>query len=299
MQIRNFLTPQDFLHTCAPILERDEAANNLMLGLAQDLIVHPPADPSQVLMYAFAEEVIHGNPLHGHVHAHAAEPYCFLLQTDAQRGMVVSVTDKLPEERLPIIVACLRGMHPELAGIQGPRALAKRMADMWTSHAELHFNQLLYTCDRVVPPTSVPTGRRRMATAADLRFLPEWLMGFAMDTMTIAMTREQAKKQAVKRLADGAIQIWEDGAAVSMLMIIRPTKTGCMVGYVYTPPALRGRGYASALVAEATQEQLDRGKAFVALFTDEANPTPNKIYRALGYEEMGAYAHYWLHPEKS
>lgn len=299
MQIRNFRTPQDFLHTCAPILERDEAANNLMLGLAQDLIVHPPADPSQVLMYAFAEEVIHGNPLHGHVHAHGGEPYCFLFQSDARRGMVIAVTDQFPAERLPVIVACLRSMHPNIAGLLGQRDLVRHWAEMWTSHFELHFDQLLYTCTRVIPPAHKAAGRRRMATASDLRFLPEWLMSFAVESMTIAMTQEQAEKHAANRLADGAIQIWEDGAAVSMLMIIRPTKTGCMVGYVYTPPALRGRGYASALVAEATQEQLDRGKAFVALFTDEANPTSNKIYRALGYEQIEEFAHYWLHPEKS
>lgn len=299
MQIRKFLTPQDFLHNCAAILERDEAGNNLMLGLATDLIAHPPADSSHVLLYAFAEEVIHGDPLQGHAHAHAGEPYCFMLQSDERRGMVVSVTDKLPEERLPIIVACLRGMHPELGGLLGPRALVKRMADMWTSHAELHFNQLLYTCTQVIPPARKAVGRQRMATMADLDFLSACMMGFATESNTIAMTQEQAEKHAIKRLADGAIQVWEDGAAVSMLMIIRPTKTGCMVGYVYTPPALRGRGYASTLVAEATQEQLDRGKAYVALFTDESNPTANKIYQEIGYQQVSAHAHYWLHPEKS
>jgi predicted GNAT family acetyltransferase len=61
---------------------------------------------------------------------------------------------------------------------------------------------------------------------------------------------------------------------------------------VYTPPGLRGRGYASALVAAVSQLALDRGAATCALATDLANPTANRIYQALGYRpvtDMTAY----------
>jgi uncharacterized protein len=296
MQIRNFLTPEDFLHTCSPILERDELVNNLILGLAGDLIQRPAANRADVLMYAFAPEEIHGNPLHGHAHAHAGKPYLFAFQSDAQRGMVIAATDQLPADRIPVIVACLRSMHPGIAGIVGPRALVKQMAELWTPNSELHFNQLVHETRQVIPPARMAQGHGRMATSADMDFLPDWVVAFAKDSMTITMTREQAEKQAATRLAEGAIQIWEDGGAVSMLMIIRPTKTGCMVGYVYTPPQHRSRGYASALVAAATQAELDRGRSFVGLFTDEANPTSNKIYQAIGYQPVTEFAHYWLHP---
>lgn len=296
MQIRNFLTPEDFLHTCGPILERDEPVNNLILGLAADLIHRPALNKAEVLMYAFAPEEIHGDPVHGHAHAHAGEPYLFCFQSDAQRGMAIAATAQLPLERLPVIVACLRSMHPGIKGLVGPRALVKQMAELWTPKVELHFNQIVHATSQVIPPARPAQGRRRMATQADMAFLPDWMMAFAKESMTIEMTRPQAEKQAANRFADGAIQIWEDGAAVSMLMIIRPTKTGCMVGYVYTPPQHRSHGYASALVAEATQAELDRGRAFVGLFTDEANPTSNKIYHAIGYQPLAEFAHFWLHP---
>lgn len=55
---------------------------------------------------------------------------------------------------------------------------------------------------------------------------------------------------------------------------------------MYTPPELRGRGSASALVAAANQAQLDAGRRFCFLFTDLANPTSNKIYRDIGYEPV-------------
>ena len=64
------------------------------------------------------------------------------------------------------------------------------------------------------------------------------------------------------------------------------TPHGIRIGPVYTPPERRSRGYASSLTAAASQDQLDRGREFVFLFTDLGNPTSNKIYQAIGYEPV-------------
>jgi predicted GNAT family acetyltransferase len=40
------------------------------------------------------------------------------------------------------------------------------------------------------------------------------------------------------------------------------------------------------VTAAASQDQLDRGRHFVFLFTDLSNPTSNKIYQAIGYERV-------------
>ena len=47
----------------------------------------------------------------------------------------------------------------------------------------------------------------------------------------------------------------------------------------------RGRGYASACVAEVSRQILAAGDR-PCLFTDQANPTSNKIYEALGYRRV-------------
>ena len=64
------------------------------------------------------------------------------------------------------------------------------------------------------------------------------------------------------------------------------TPNGIRVGAVYTPPEKRRRGYASALVAALSQEQLDGGKKFCFLYTELANATSNKIYQQVGYEPV-------------
>ena len=60
------------------------------------------------------------------------------------------------------------------------------------------------------------------------------------------------------------------------------------VGPVYTPPEQRRKGYASAAVAEVSQRFLDAG-ARVCLYTDQANPTSNGIYQALGYRRWSTW----------
>ena len=54
------------------------------------------------------------------------------------------------------------------------------------------------------------------------------------------------------------------------------------IGPVYTPRERRGRGFASSAVAEVAQRLASAGER-VCLFTDQANPTSNGIYQALGF----------------
>ena len=58
------------------------------------------------------------------------------------------------------------------------------------------------------------------------------------------------------------------------------------IGPVYTPPALRGRGYAGAATAAVSQAALDAGTREVVLYTDLANPVSNALYERLGYRPV-------------
>ena len=58
---------------------------------------------------------------------------------------------------------------------------------------------------------------------------------------------------------------------------------------MYTPSAQRGRGWASNAVAEISRRTQAKD-ARVCLFTDQANPTSNKIYAALGYQPVADMA---------
>ena len=70
------------------------------------------------------------------------------------------------------------------------------------------------------------------------------------------------------------------------------TTHGVRIGPVYTPPELRRHGYASALTASVTRQQLDSGRDYCFLYTDLANPTSNRIYMDVGYELVCEAADY-------
>ena len=89
-----------------------------------------------------------------------------------------------------------------------------------------------------------------------------------------------------ERLAEGRYRLWEDPAIVSFLGATLVDGGYARIGPVYTPPASRGRGYATALVAVASLELLERGAQDVFLSTDVANPVSNAIYARVGYRPV-------------
>ena len=61
------------------------------------------------------------------------------------------------------------------------------------------------------------------------------------------------------------------------------TPHGIRIGPVFTPPELRGQGYATSLVAEQSRWLLGTGRSLCFLYTDLDNPTSNALYRRIGY----------------
>jgi predicted GNAT family acetyltransferase len=94
------------------------------------------------------------------------------------------------------------------------------------------------------------------------------------------------------RIAHGGITFWEtpDGTPVSMAGALPKVAGQIRIAPVYTPPALRGRGYASAVTAAVSRAALTAGADEVLLFTDLANPTSNALYQRIGYRPVRDFA---------
>jgi predicted GNAT family acetyltransferase len=81
--------------------------------------------------------------------------------------------------------------------------------------------------------------------------------------------------------------LWElpDGEVAHLTGAGLPSYGVSRIGPVYTPPEHRGRGIASYVVGELTRRGLEAGHR-MCLFTDQDNPTSNKIYEGLGYRPV-------------
>lgn len=134
----------------------------------------------------------------------------------------------------------------------------------------------------------------RRATEADLDLLVEWMDAFMVEAVPDDPHRdpEAAVRERLEGVR-GGLALWVDTDLVSVAGFGGETPNGVRIGPVYTPPELRGRGYASALTAELSAELLAAGRSYCFLYTDLANPTSNRIYQNIGYEfvcDSAAYA---------
>jgi RimJ/RimL family protein N-acetyltransferase len=139
----------------------------------------------------------------------------------------------------------------------------------------------IYQLDRVVPPARPAPGFLREAEEVDEPLLASWMTQFAQETGVHSRPGAAARWIARRRAF-----VWEDGEPVSLAAVVATTPHGVRIGGVFTPPALRGRGYASACVAELSGRMLAAGRRFCFLYTDLANPTSNAIYVRIGYRPV-------------
>jgi predicted GNAT family acetyltransferase len=135
-----------------------------------------------------------------------------------------------------------------------------------------------------------------MADEADIELITQWLFEFDAEALGGSGDRAAAHEAALRRVQEGSIYLWVDGQPTSMAGKARPTRKGITINAVYTPPDLRGRGYATSCVAAVSQLLLDSGYIFCTLFTDLLNPTSNKIYQKMGYAPVGDYSVYVIEP---
>jgi RimJ/RimL family protein N-acetyltransferase len=139
----------------------------------------------------------------------------------------------------------------------------------------------LHRLAALTPRDPAPPGRARIAGPADLDLLLRWHTEFARDIGAPADDMARGVPDALRR---GGRTLWEvDGEPAAMAGSTSPEDGAIRVVAVYTPPALRGRGYAGAVTAAVSQAALDAGAEDVLLFTDLANPVSNHVYRRLGY----------------
>jgi predicted GNAT family acetyltransferase len=177
-----------------------------------------------------------------------------------------------------------------LPGINGEAAASSVFAGHWTECTGTAARPVeamrLYEVDEVQVTTA--PGAVRPATEADHALVTAWLDAFQVETGEPGGDADTVTR---RRIASGELWLRDDGAPVSLAGMSIPVGGATRVGPVYTPPARRGRGYASALVAQRSAAARAEGLRCL-LYADLANPTSNGIYRAMGYRSVAELVRY-------
>jgi len=135
--------------------------------------------------------------------------------------------------------------------------------------------------------------RCRQPRADELEQVSQWRHDYSVELMG------RSGNEALLAASRTEIARWQEegrnfvlevaGAVVSYSAYNASTPRCVQIGGVFTPPALRGRGFARAVVAGSLLAARTRGVERSILFTGVDNRAAQSAYRALGYERVGDY----------
>ena len=207
----------------------------------------------------------------------------------------------MPDQAAAALARALHERGEEVLGLNGALpavdVCAAELARLGGGHVQVSQHTRLHELGELVWPAPVPGGLQA-ASQDEVDLVMEWFGAFMGDADEQASRPRGAsahevpdRAEMLRRLRTGRLWFWvnQAGERVHLTGVSPPSFGVARVGPVYTPPAQRGRGWASNAVAEISR-QLQAEGARVCLFTDQANPTSNKIYAALGYQPVADMA---------
>jgi len=267
-----------FLAAAAPVFARDEALASSYVAFATGLLRNPPAESESVYLATFAEGASIGAAMLrglGGLWVGASDPdaaSAFADDVFAQRGKPASA----------------------LQGVVGLQSACEAFALRWralTGRAHAIRVQLRNHKLTRVDAVPRPSGKARIAMADDIDWVGAAQHDFIMEVQ-LPDDAARLRAQVPRRIEQGQIWIWDDAGAVAFAGWTDAPPDAARIAPVYTPPQARGRGYATALVAELSQSLLDRGRERLFLITDLANPISNSIYARIGYRPQSDIFHF-------
>jgi predicted GNAT family acetyltransferase len=203
-----------------------------------------------------------------------------------------------PEQTRRVALACIQHSRRPVVGLTGPLAHvreARRALELEGAPAALQEDEWLYVLDlrELAVPSLLLDGRvaARAPSRSERDILIAWRLGYEVEClgrMDTESTRRSCAAAIDAQLADGVAWVAvvaERPVAYSAFNATLPDMV--QVGGVYTPPVLRGRGYARAVIAHSLMLARDNGASRAVLFT--SNPSAMRSYESLGFRRAGDY----------
>lgn len=254
-----------FKEDVTPFLEKNEQENNLILGVLQ--VVQEP------IFMAVAKR--------------GEEIAVVFLQT-VEKQMIVA-TSEIAEEDIVELAKKLTKVYPDIPGFIGNKKVIQKLAEeiaiLEQKKIVVGMEQGVYELKRVKKKWNKDEIFRTI-NSDELPLIEKWIYQFCED-VKLPTTKEEAKQTAHTLITTNRLFGLEvGGKLVSVAAKTRPTTNNITVNFVYTPKEERKKGYASNCVAALSQRMLDEGYKTTTLYTDLTNPTSNKIYQEIGYEQI-------------
>lgn len=212
-------------------------------------------------------------------------------------NLLVEAPVSLPEVVRAAVAASGRAVTG-LIGVDAQARAARRALGLEAAPAMLESREDLFALplDALRVPARLASGALRCRPPRDdeLPGIVAWRHDYRAEAIReprgpALRAKSVEEIELVQRLGRHFV-LEDDGGLVAYAAYNAETPACVQIGGVWTPPALRGRGYGRAVVAGALLAARARGVARSVLFTPAGNAPAQAAYRALGYQRVGDYA---------
>jgi GNAT superfamily N-acetyltransferase len=230
--------------------------------------------------------------------------YCGAFEDGRVRGvvahywtgmMITQATRRVGE----LARACAEASGRAVRGFMGPIGqvpVARAALGLEDAETRTDGGEWLYALDLgdlVVPP-ALSNGEIacRPPLPAERDVLLEWRMQYDMELLGATDTPEARRHSAQfldRQIAEGQAWVAVDrqGTLLSLSGFNAALPDMVQLGGIYTPPSLRGRGFAKVAVAASLLAARERGATRAVLFTPTASAA--RSYEGIGFRRVGDY----------
>jgi GNAT superfamily N-acetyltransferase len=258
---------EDFAEFHLPALERDEVRYNLIIGLLGRLMTAPHGELRLWTLGGPGECAMQTTPRN------------LIILGELQRAQCRAFAEQMFDLDYPGVV----GLDPVVPWF------VEHAVEPGMTFGEPIPQQIQALHESPIYP-NVP-GAVQVVGSADIEVFAAWLIAFSKEAVPhdALPSRDALERTA----AAGNYRFWiVNDEPVAMAGIVRRTRHAAAIAGVYTPPALRGRGYGAAVTAAVVDAVFAEGRTAACLYSDLRNRASNRCYAKIGFRPVCRAWHY-------
>jgi len=265
LNLKVYKTINDYLADNKAILEERELENNIILGICNSFADKNIQMPDCHFISVFDDNEFKATAVR------------------TLPKVIVSGTTKNKAD-IELLAGYFNDNKINIKGVVGETLYAEAFTGYSQKNKASDRKLLVHKLDKV-NDIVLAEGEFKVAKMGTVEYLSEWSNQFQHDTNAFPKKTKSEISSFIRNLIlTGNLFVWiHNNELVSMAALIRKIKNLGIVGQIYTPKHLRGKGYAKSCVHKLSEHILNSGYKNCGLFTESSNPTSNKIHKEIGY----------------
>lgn len=276
MELKKYKTKKEFCDENLLLLEKEEALNNIMIG---------------VILSAEEDEI--ANWLLARIEDEGLVQMIIIINRPRNGLLMYSPTNNCSDEICKYIAYKINELEINLLEINSRKELCEKVAKYYVdiTHKKIKTKKDKYILELTKLNENLDLHDLEMIQVEDnfneMGKICDNIREFQEDAHKEIITHEEAKSHADIHIKKGLYLFKNHENEIVMQAITsRKLSNGYVIGAVITPKAHRGKGYAKTGMYILSKKLLNDGAKVLALYTNAKNPISNHVYEKIGYERI-------------